>query len=217
MRTVRAAFLRAVITCPSTFFSFFPSFSKHRLNEAQFLAFCGVASQIWCSLYTTELTCSLSLSPVCIMLLPLHVVTAGRSYYYEEGNGSSLQYSCLENPMDGGAWWATVHGVAKSPYYQQKVDWLPGQELCLFGVWFVNVCAEYITCQAWPCPLFFFCILVGCCPSGLDLCFLLLPSCYLSLSFSKFCQVKKAQPRNWELCFIPWTFWGLWPRRQSLR
>ena len=31
-----------------------------------------------------------------------------------EGNGSPLQYSCLENPMDGGAWWATVHGVAKS-------------------------------------------------------------------------------------------------------
>ena len=27
------------------------------------------------------------------------------------GNGNSLQYSCLENPMDGGAWWATVHGV----------------------------------------------------------------------------------------------------------
>ena len=31
-----------------------------------------------------------------------------------EGNGSPLQYSCLENPMDGGAWWATVHEVAKS-------------------------------------------------------------------------------------------------------
>ena len=30
-----------------------------------------------------------------------------------EGHGSPLQYSCLENPMDGGAWWATVHGVAK--------------------------------------------------------------------------------------------------------
>ena len=30
-----------------------------------------------------------------------------------EGNGNSLQYSCLENPMDGGAWWATVHGVAE--------------------------------------------------------------------------------------------------------
>ena len=31
-----------------------------------------------------------------------------------ENNGTPLQYSCLENPMDGGAWWATVHGVAKS-------------------------------------------------------------------------------------------------------
>ena len=29
-----------------------------------------------------------------------------------EGNGTPLQYSCLENPMDGGAWWAAVHGVA---------------------------------------------------------------------------------------------------------
>ena len=31
-----------------------------------------------------------------------------------EGNGTPLQCSCLENPMDGGAWWATVHRVAKS-------------------------------------------------------------------------------------------------------
>ena len=31
-----------------------------------------------------------------------------------EGNGNPLQYSCLENPMDQGARWATVHGVAKS-------------------------------------------------------------------------------------------------------
>ena len=29
------------------------------------------------------------------------------------GHGKSLQYSCLENPMDRGAWWATVHGIAK--------------------------------------------------------------------------------------------------------
>ena len=40
-------------------------------------------------------------------------------YYYlglpvGEGNGSPLQYSCLENPMDGGAWWAAVRDVAKS-------------------------------------------------------------------------------------------------------
>ena len=31
-----------------------------------------------------------------------------------EGNGTPLQHSCLENPLDGGAWWAAVHGVAKS-------------------------------------------------------------------------------------------------------
>ena len=31
-----------------------------------------------------------------------------------EGNGNPLQYSCLENPMDGGARWTAVHGVAKS-------------------------------------------------------------------------------------------------------
>ena len=31
-----------------------------------------------------------------------------------EGNGNPLQYSCLENPMDRGAWWATVHGVTKN-------------------------------------------------------------------------------------------------------
>ena len=31
----------------------------------------------------------------------------------EEENGNPLQYSCLENPVDRGAWWVTVHGVAK--------------------------------------------------------------------------------------------------------
>ena len=49
----------------------------------------------------------------------LQMVTAAMklkdSYSLEEkGNGTPLQYSCLENPMDGGAWWATVHGVAES-------------------------------------------------------------------------------------------------------
>ena len=37
-----------------------------------------------------------------------------RIYRTGEGNGTPLQYSCLENPMDGGAWKAEVHGVAKS-------------------------------------------------------------------------------------------------------
>ena len=37
---------------------------------------------------------------------------SGRSF--ERENGNPLQYSCLKNSMDRGAWWATVHGVAKS-------------------------------------------------------------------------------------------------------
>ena len=36
------------------------------------------------------------------------------THIYREGNGTPLQYSCLGNPMDGGAWKAAVHGVAKS-------------------------------------------------------------------------------------------------------
>ena len=36
------------------------------------------------------------------------------TFLFGEGDGTPLQYSCLENPMDEGAWWAAVHGVAKS-------------------------------------------------------------------------------------------------------
>ena len=38
----------------------------------------------------------------------------GSEGYPAEGNGNPLQYSCLENSMDRGAWWVTVHGVTKS-------------------------------------------------------------------------------------------------------
>ena len=39
-----------------------------------------------------------------------------------EGNGNPFQYSCLENPMDRGGWWATVHGVAKSQTQQKRLS-----------------------------------------------------------------------------------------------
>ena len=44
------------------------------------------------------------------MLLKKHDITQESG----EGNGTPFQYFCLENSMDGGAWWAAVHGVAKS-------------------------------------------------------------------------------------------------------
>ena len=43
-----------------------------------------------------------------------HSNFACSNHLYGEGNGTPFQYFCLENPMDGGAWWAAVHGIAKS-------------------------------------------------------------------------------------------------------
>ena len=43
-----------------------------------------------------------------------------------EGNGNPLQYSCLENPRDGGAWWAAIYGVAQSPTW---LKWLSSKEI----------------------------------------------------------------------------------------
>ena len=61
-----------------------------------------------------------------------------------EGNGTPLQYSCLENPMDRGAWWAAVHGVAKS--------WTWLTSLSLVGVHgFFNYCFVQIHSQESNC------------------------------------------------------------------
>ena len=50
-----------------------------------------------------------------LFLLPLHTpFFLGFIHGFGEGNGTQPQYSCLDNPMDGGAWSAAVHGVAKS-------------------------------------------------------------------------------------------------------
>ena len=46
-------------------------------------------------------------------LLYIYRVYTTLGIYFGEGNGTPLQYSCLENPMDQGAWWAAVHGVAE--------------------------------------------------------------------------------------------------------
>ena len=56
-----------------------------------------------------------------------------------EGNGNQLQYSCLENPMDRGAWWATVHGGCKSQTRLKRLSsssshfWHVQFQIILFG------------------------------------------------------------------------------------
>ena len=71
----------------------------------------------------------LMINNICVgfsnVLSHFHKKLMPKQYYYlstkevsrlknGEGNGNPLQYSCLENPTDGGAWWAAVHGVARS-------------------------------------------------------------------------------------------------------
>ena len=53
---------------------------------------------------------------ICIgtQLIHLDAFWYALAHFFGEGNGTPLQHSCLENPMDGGHWWAAVHGVAKS-------------------------------------------------------------------------------------------------------
>ena len=52
-----------------------------------------------------------------------------------EGNGNSLQYSCLENPMDRGAWWATVHRVTKNHTGLKRLN----MQACIFMTNFPRV------------------------------------------------------------------------------
>ena len=50
-----------------------------------------------------------------------------------EGNGSPLQCSCLENPRDGGAWWASVYGVAQSQTQLKRLSSSSSNKNCSFS------------------------------------------------------------------------------------
>ena len=65
---------------------------------------CSAARAKYCGSRTRALGPADQLTHVCPQLAP----------FYGEGNGNPLQYSCLENPRDGGARWAAVYGVAQS-------------------------------------------------------------------------------------------------------
>ena len=49
-------------------------------------------------------------------------LVSGPGRFFGGGHGNPLQYSCLEDPMDRGAWWATVHGVTKSQILLKQIS-----------------------------------------------------------------------------------------------
>ena len=63
------------------------------------------------------------------------------------GHGNPLQYSCLEHPMDRGAWWATVYGVAKS---LAQLKWLSTH------TWMYDICRVLCVCEKWSWQPFVF-------------------------------------------------------------
>ena len=63
-----------------------------------------------------------SINTILILLVETVIVYILVYIYIGEGNGTPLQYSCLENPMDGGVWRAAVHGVAKSQTWLKRLS-----------------------------------------------------------------------------------------------
>ena len=69
-------------------------------------------------------------------MLPWWIHLSAQVAFVGEGNGTPLQYSCLENPRDGGAWWAAVSGVAQS---RTRLKWLSSSSssgFCVESLWF---------------------------------------------------------------------------------
>ena len=70
--------------------------------------------------------------------------------FFGEGNGTPLQYFYLENPMDGGAWWAAVHGVAKSK--TRLIDFTFTEQLHFHFHALEKEMATYSSVLAWRIP-----------------------------------------------------------------
>ena len=65
-----------------------------------------------------------------------------------EGNGNPLPCSCLENPRDGGAWWAAIYGVAQS---RTQLKWLSSSSKAEWSAHNWEYENEFKTCSFWPC------------------------------------------------------------------
>ena len=66
-----------------------------------------------CSVGNASYNKNLDLGSFIIITLPTNVCIVTTMVFPREGNGNLLHYSCPENPMDKGAWWAAVHRVAQ--------------------------------------------------------------------------------------------------------
>ena len=80
--------------------------------------------KLWASLVAQRLKCLPAMWETWVQSL-------GREDSPGEGNGNPLQYSCLKNPTDGGAWWAAVHGVTKSQTLLRSFNEPGGLELMI--------------------------------------------------------------------------------------
>ena len=69
--------------------------------------------------------------------------------YSGEGNGKPLQCSCLENPRDGGAWWAAIYGVAQSQTRLRRLSSSSSSssKMTTINVWNRFVVSQYYNCQ----------------------------------------------------------------------
>ena len=71
-----------------------------------------------------------------------------------EGNGNPLQCSCLENPRDGGAWWAAIHGVTQS---RTRLKWLSSSSSSCIDRWLLNHWnTKESSDESYSCLFFFF-------------------------------------------------------------
>ena len=85
------------------------SLLQHHSSEASILQYSALMVQLSHPYMTTGKTIALTRKTFVDKVMSMLFNTLVR-----ESNGTPLQYSCLEIPMDGGAWWATVHGIAKN-------------------------------------------------------------------------------------------------------
>ena len=123
------------------------SFSESKLNAL----FLFKHREIWCK-YRRMLTHQiLTLDNFLCFYLNKSLI----ALIIREGNGTQLQYFCLKNPMDGGAWWAAVYGVAQSQtrlkllssssssYYMPSTDWNTQLILTQFIINFLCMFEEF--------------------------------------------------------------------------